>query len=147
MDAIDSVLPDIPAPLVGYRAWESLMILLAEERGWEFTFEGEYVPVDAVFNASTYGPVLLTAVVQELAMRQIRADLAVSLLGDEGSLFGAKVVFDEERNSLSAQMWRLHAVAALIEQLPRRDRAYQLDPLPAVLPAPFRERLRQDVEG
>ncbi len=146
MNAREQAMPDLPAPLIGYRAWEQLMVLLADERGWEFTFAGEYVPVDAVFNASTYGPVLLTAVAQELQMRQIRADLGIVLHGDPESLFGARVEFDPAHNSLSAQMWRLHTVAALVEQLPRQGRVYQLDPLPAVLPVAFRQHLHQDID-
>lgn len=133
-------------PMTSYQDWEHLMVLLAEERSWEFSFDGEYVPVDAVFNASTYGPVLLTAAAKELSLRHIGCELAVALHGDTSSLFGARADFDSKRNSIDAQMWRLHTTAVLIESLPRQGRCFQLDPLPGVLPDIFRSYLAAEVE-
>lgn len=111
------------------------MILIAEDRGWEFTFDGEYVPVDTAFNEATFGPALLVAAAKELQMRQIGGDLGVRLHHDAAALFGSRVSFDEGSAApLHAQMWRLNATAVLIESLPRQGRTYQLDPLPAILP-------------
>lgn len=140
------VSPNQDSPMVSYHDWEQLMILLAEDRAWEFVFEGEYVPVDAVFNAATYGPVLLTAATQELHLRQIGCDMAIALHGDPESLFGARVDFDPQRNSIDAQIWRLHTTAALIESLPKVGRTYQLDTLPSVLPAVYRTYVTAEVE-
>lgn len=47
------------------------MIHLAGERGWAFKFGDESVPVEAVFNHSTYAPALLAAAETELAARRI----------------------------------------------------------------------------
>ncbi len=132
--------------MVSYEDWEQLMVLLAQDRGWEFSFDHEYVPVDAVFNAATYGPVLLTAAATELRMRQIGSDMAITLHGDAKSLFGARVEFENEHNTIDAQMWRLHATSVLIESLPREGRVYQLDALPGVLPPIFRSYLSADPE-
>ncbi|TAL63612.1 MAG: hypothetical protein EPN79_15765 [Burkholderiaceae bacterium] len=132
--------------MISYADWEQLMVLLAEDRGWEFTFDGEYVPAAAVFNASSYGPVLLTAAAQELHLRQIRSDMAIALHGDRQSLFGARVDFDPRRNSIDAQIWRLHTTATLIESLPKHNRAYQLDPLAGVLPSNFQAYIAAEVE-
>lgn len=132
--------------MVSYEDWEALMVLLAQDRGWEFSFEREYVPVHAVFNAATYGPVLLTAAATELRMRQVGCDMAIALHGDAKSLFGARADFEDERNTIHAQMWRLHATAVLIESLPKDGRVYQLDALPGVLPSIFRSYLSADPE-
>jgi hypothetical protein len=133
--------------MVSYEDWEQLMIRLAHDRGWQFTFNGDYVPVDAVFNESTYGPVLLTAAVEELRLRQIGGDMAVHLEGDATALFGARAGFDAERNTIDAQIWRLHTTAVLIESLPTDGRVYRLDDLPGVLPPSLRALVQPEPEG
>lgn len=56
---------------IEYSDFEHIMIHLAGERGWAFKFGDESVPVEAVFNHSTYAPALLAAAETELAARRI----------------------------------------------------------------------------
>ena len=119
--------------LVGYNDFEHIMIHLAGERGWEFKFAGEHIPVQNVFNHSTYAPALLTAAQAELDTRQLPCDLSIRLEGENNSLFGARVSFDETRNSLTAQFWRLAATAMIVESLAKSGNYIDLDPLQYVL--------------
>ena len=80
---------------IEYSDFEHIMIHLAGERGWTFKFGDESVPVEAVFNHSTYAPALLAAAETELAARRIGGDLAFALEGEGNSLFGARVRFGQ----------------------------------------------------
>lgn len=132
--------------MFSFPVWEQLMIYIAEERGWEFSFDGETVPNETVFNAATYGPVILAAAAEELRLRQIGGELAITLHGDPASLFGARVEFDPARNTVTGQVWRLHTAIAMVESLPRKGNVLQLDPLPAVLPDTFRRFIEPELD-
>ena len=119
--------------LINYRDYEQIMIRLAKERGWEFEFAGEAVPLQSVFNHSTYAPPLLVAAGAELGAREIPCDLAYEIGGESNSLFGAKISFAAERSTVMAQIMRIAASAMLIEALPLNGRTIQLDPLQYVL--------------
>lgn len=119
--------------LINYRDYEQIMIRLAKERGWEFEFAGESVPLQSVFNNATYAPPLLVAAGAELGAREIHCDLGYEIGGESNSLFGAKISFVQERSSVMAQIMRIAASAMLVEALPRNERSIQLDPLQYVL--------------
>ena len=130
--------------LTGFNDFEHIMIHLAGDRGWQFKFAGEHVPVQSVFNRSTYAPALLTAARVELEARHVPCDLAVRLEGERNSLFGARVVFDESANSLYSQIWRLAATAMIVESLAKDGNYIELDPLQYVLGDGFASYVNQD---
>lgn len=109
------------------------MIRLAAERGWEFEFEQETVPVESVFNHAVYAPALLVAADRDLGMRNMPCDLGFELSGEPNSLFGAKVSFTPEKNSYFSQIMRIGTTAMIIESLPRNGNLIQLDLLQSVL--------------
>lgn len=119
--------------LTGYPDFEGIMIQLADERGWQFKFDDELIPVQSVFNQAMYAPALLALAETELSARRIACDLAVRLDGESNSLFGAKASFDDERNSTLGQIWRLLASAMIVEALPKDGNYISLDPLKYVL--------------
>jgi hypothetical protein len=113
--------------LTSYRDYEQIMIQLAKERGWEFEFTGESVPLQSVFNHATYAPALLVAAGTELSAREIPCDLAFEIGGEPNSLFGAKVSFPES--------------------LPRNGNVIQLDHLQYVLGDEFAHYVSQAQEA
>ncbi|CAG9169759.1 hypothetical protein [Cupriavidus pinatubonensis] len=119
--------------LTEYRDFEGIMLQLATERGWQFKFGDEVIPVQSVFNHAMYAPALLTLAGSELEARRVACDLAFRLDGESNSLFGARVAFEEERNSTLAQLWRLAASAMIVESLPKDGNYISLDPLQFVL--------------
>jgi len=123
--------------LVSYRDYEQIMINLAVERGWEFEFDGESVPVPAVFNQAVYAPALLIAADKELGMRNIRCDLGFEVGGEQNSFFGAKVTFMVEKSNYLSQIMRIGTTAMIIESLPRNGNTIQLDALQFVLGEEF----------
>lgn len=133
--------------LTSYRDYEQILVKLANDRGWEFEFAGEPVPVQSVFNQATYAPALLAAANAELAAREIRCDLAFELGGEPNSLFGAKVSFPPERSSIQAQIMRIGTTAMIIDALPRNDEVIQLDHLQYVLGDGFAHYIHQGKEA
>lgn len=119
--------------LTSYTDFEGVMIHLANERGWEFKFADELIPVQSVFNHSTYAPALLTLANAEMEARHIPFSLGIRLEGEGNSLFGARVAFDEVRNSFLAQIWRMATTSMIVESLPKEGRYIRLDPLQYVL--------------
>lgn len=133
--------------LTSYRDFEQIMIRLAKERGWEFEFAGESVPMQSVFNHATYAPALLVAAGAELAAREIACDLAVDVAGEPNSLFGAKATFPEARSTVQAQIMRIGATAMIVESLPRNGNVIQLDHLQYVLGDEFAHHVGQGQEA
>lgn len=133
--------------LTSYRDFEQIMIWLAKRRGWEFEFVGESVPLQSVFNMSTYAPVLLVAAGAELVARGIGCDLAVKIAGEPNSLFGAKVSFPAERSNVQAQIMRIGTVAMVLESLPRNGNVIQLGQLQYVLGEEFAHYVSQGREA
>lgn len=119
--------------LTKYADFEGMMIHLAKEKGWQFSFSDEEIPLSVVFNRAMYAPPLLSATQQELDSRGVSVDLGFQLQGESTSLFGAKVVFHEAEQSILSQIWRLAAVSWMIESLPVVKARIQLDPLQYVL--------------
>ncbi|WP_176731501.1 hypothetical protein [Burkholderia cenocepacia] len=119
------------------------MIHLGRERAWEFQFENEQVPLEAVFNPSMYAPALLAGAEAELKARHIPVDLGVALEGDSNSLFGAKVsALPGLDNGIAAQFWRVVAAAFLVESLPRHSGRIMLDDLQYVLGDSFAHHIQ-----
>lgn len=118
---------------IEYTDFEHIMIRLSLGRGWSFKFGDDFVPIEAVFNHSTYAPALLSAAGTELAMRQIPGDLGFKLEGEANSLFGARVTLEPNTNSAISQFWRLATTVMIIESLPRSGNHILLDPLQYVL--------------
>lgn len=117
---------------IEYSDFEHIMIHLAGERGWAFKFGDESVPVEAVFNHSTYAPALLAAAETELAARRIGGP-GFRPGGRGQFLFGARVRLVSERNSFLSQFWRMATTALIIESLPRSGNSIMLDQLQYVL--------------
>ncbi len=115
--------------LTNFGDFEHIMIHLSRERGWEFSFAAESVPVQAVFNSAMYAPALLAAAEAEMVVRQIPCDLGLLIEGESNSVFGARVAFDEAKNGLLSQFWRIAASAMIVESLPRNGTVIELDPL------------------
>lgn len=137
--------------LTGFADFEHIMINIANDRGWEFKFGEEFVPVQNVFNHSTYAPALLAAANSELETRHIAGDLAIEVKGESNSIFGARVLFDENRNSLLSQMWRLVTASMIVESLPKNGNYIMLDQLQYVFGDRFAvfietDQLLKDVE-
>lgn len=132
---------------IDYSDFEHIMIHLAGERGWIFKFGDESVPVEAVFNHSTYAPALLAAAETELAARRIGGDLAFGLEGEGNSLFGARVRFVSERNTFLSQFWRIATTALIIESLPRSGNSIMLDQLQYVLGDRFADYVETATAG
>ena len=116
-----------------YTDFEGIMIHLATERGWEFKFTDEVIPVATIFNEATYAPALLTLVKDEFEARQIGGDLGFSLVGESNSLFGAKVQLTDAGRNFEAQLWRILGSTRMIESLPKDGPYISLDPLQFVL--------------
>lgn len=133
--------------LTSYRDYEQIMIQLAINRGWEFEFAGESIPMQSVFNQSTYAPALLVAAGAELAAREIPCDLAFDISGEANSLFGAKVSFPPERSDYQAQIMRIGATAMIFDALPRNGNVIQLDRLQYVLGDEFAHYVSQSKEA
>ncbi|KAG0166433.1 hypothetical protein DFQ30_007198 [Apophysomyces sp. BC1015] len=119
--------------LTGYPDFEGIMMQLADERGWQFKFDDELIPVKSVFNQAMYAPALLALAETELSARRIACDLTIRLEGESNSLFGARASFDDERNSTLGQIWRLLASAMIVEALPKDGNYISLEPLKYVL--------------
>ncbi|MDH0342148.1 hypothetical protein [Chromobacterium haemolyticum] len=132
--------------LTGYTDFEGVMIHLSKERGWEFKFTDEQIPVQSVFNHSTYAPALLTLAKAELETRHIPSDLGIRLEGESNSLFGARVVFDDGQNSFLSQIWRLAATAMIVESLPKDGNYIVLDPLQYVLGDAYAAYATREIE-
>lgn len=133
--------------LTSYRDFEQIMIRLAMDRGWEFEFAGESVPLQSVFNPATYAPALLVAAGAELAAREIPCDLAVEIAGEPNSLFGAKASFPVARSSVQVQIMRIGTTAMILESLPRNGNVIQLDHLQYVLGDEFAHYVSQGKEA
>jgi len=113
--------------------FEGIMICMAEQRGWEFKFDDQVIPVGVVFNEAMYAPALLQAAQAEMKNRHIPCDLGYSIVGDSNSLFGARVQVESGPDDFLAQTWRLVATTFMVEALPK-DRGYViLDDLKYVL--------------
>lgn len=119
--------------LIAYRDYEGIMIHLAERQNWQFRFGDEAVPVDTVFNASTYGPPLLYAAQDEMRRRHVPAQLGIVLQGEPRSIFGARVSFAPTENPILSQFWRISISAQLVRSLPKQNNHIQLDPLQFIL--------------
>lgn len=130
--------------LIDYCDFQGIMREIAIMRGWEFKFGDESVPVDSVFNAAMFAPALLAAGSAELHVRRIPFDLGIEIEEDKQSLFGARVVFDESRNSTVAQIWRLALSTMIIESLPKSGQCVSLDPLQYVLGDRFGVHLTEE---
>ncbi len=137
---------------LGYRDFEQIMIQLVKERGWEFEFSGEPVPVQAVFNHATYAPALLAAAQAELMARDIPCDLAFELAGEPVSLFGARVFFLPGRSTFDAQVMRIGTVSMILDSLfqdavRQQKGVIQLDSLQYVLGDQYAQYVRQGKES
>jgi len=119
----------IDIKLTDYKDFEGVMTQLAIDRGWEFKFADEIIPVENIFNEATYAPALLTLVKSEFEFRQINLNLDFLLRGESNSLFGAKVQFTETDNAFQAQLWRILGSTMMIEALPKFGPYISLDPL------------------
>lgn len=136
----------VDTKLTGHLDYEGIMIELAAERGWEFKFGDEVIPVQSVFNHATYLPALLTLASAELDARHIGCDLAFRLEGEANSLFGASLSFVDARNSTLAQIWRIAASAMAVESLPRHGSYIDLEPLQYVLGDQYAAFVTPDAE-
>lgn len=122
------------AQLLGtFGEFEGVMRTFVREQGWQFEFEGEPVDASCVFHEAMFAPGLLHAAQLELQSRGVDVDLGLSVSDDPGAMFGKRVSFVPERNSLLAMMWRLAQTAYQIETLPKNGRRIKLDMVPSVL--------------
>lgn len=128
-------------PLIAYRDFEGILCAWCRAKGHEFEFEGARVPPEGVFLDVAYAPALLAAGDAELVSRDIDLELAVDVTPEVESMFGSRLHFVAEKNSVAAQVHRLLLTMLVVEALPRRGRAIQLDRLQYVL------RSRQRVVG
>ncbi|WP_164153500.1 hypothetical protein [Stenotrophomonas maltophilia] len=116
-----------------YREFEGVMLEYARAQGWEFSFQGQPLPLASVFNDATFGPALLMAAQAELKLRKIDVDLGLSVESDDTAMFGRRVEFDAGRSNLLTQMWRLTQTAYQVDMLPREQNRIVLDLVPAAL--------------
>ncbi|MGX9960601.1 hypothetical protein ACW0US_17785 [Xanthomonas euvesicatoria] len=111
--------------------YESLMIHIAALSSWEFVDGDDLVPVELVFNHSTYAAGLLKLSEQELELRGSSLDLRLNFQEDEDATLGCSVTFMDgtEQERYSAQMLRLLHTQYAVDHLPKIGGAYDLSPL------------------
>lgn len=100
-----------------FEDFESIMILLAAEEGWQFRDGDDEVAPEAVFNDETYAPAMLGIAEFNMGVRDLSIDLGARFEPREDTMMGVAVAFDEKA-PLVAALWRVVLAAYVIDQLP-----------------------------